>query len=172
MQYHKIKSSSINKLEKFIIKQEVKFDPFEFIYFLFWRNLNLQSSSFDRFFLLISDFMKLRAFGAILKARTHGGTSEGQSHCMNYWRNVHEFDVHDSEMDTVLKIFLWKKNLTAPNPKIFYAYGGPILVFKGNFFQHHNLYICPPVLEPWKIVIRNGSFYGDVHNLRNAIFRY
>ncbi len=75
----------------------------------------------------------------------HGGTSEGQSHCMNYWRNVHEFDVHDSEMDTVLKIFLWKKNLTAPNPKIFYVYGGEILVFKGNFFQHLNQNICPPV---------------------------
>jgi hypothetical protein len=50
-------------------------------------------------------------------------------------------------MDTVLKNFLWKNNLTAPNPKIFYVYGGAILVFKGNFFQHLNLYICPPVVK-------------------------
>jgi hypothetical protein len=32
-----------------------------------------------------------------------------------------------------------------PNPKIFYVYGGAILVFKGNFFQHLNQNICPPV---------------------------
>jgi hypothetical protein len=38
-------------------------------------------------------------------------------------------------MDTVLKKILWKKNLTAPNPKILYIYGGVILVFKGNFFN-------------------------------------
>jgi hypothetical protein len=52
--------------------------------------------------------------------------------------NVHGFDVHDSEMDTVLKKFLWKKNLTVPNPKIFYIYGGVILAIKGIFFQHLN----------------------------------
>jgi hypothetical protein len=89
---------------------------------------------------------KQKINGEFVNYNYHGGTSEGQSHCMNYWRNVHEFDVHDSEMDTILKIFLWKKNLTAPNPKIFYVYGGAILVFKGNFFQHLNLYICPPVI--------------------------
>jgi hypothetical protein len=54
------------------------------------------------------------------------------------------FDVHDSEMDTLLKSFLWKKNLTAPNHKIFYIYGGAILVFKGIFFQHPYQNICPP----------------------------
>jgi hypothetical protein len=32
-----------------------------------------------------------------------------------------------------------------PNPKIFYIYGGAILVFKGIFFQHLNQNICPPV---------------------------
>jgi hypothetical protein len=48
-------------------------------------------------------------------------------------------------MDIVLKKNLWKKNLTAPNPKIFYIYGGAILVFKGIFFQHLNQNICPPV---------------------------
>ncbi len=77
--------------------------------------------------------------------KNHGGTIEGQSYCRNYWRNVHGFDVHDSEMDTVLKKILWKKNLTAPNPKIFYIYGGMILFFKGIFFQHLNQNICPPV---------------------------
>ncbi len=50
-------------------------------------------------------------------------------------------------MDTVLKNFLWKKNLTAPNSKIFYIYGGAILVFKGIFFQHLNQNICPPVVS-------------------------
>jgi hypothetical protein len=34
-----------------------------------------------------------------------------------------------------------------PNPKIFYVYGGAILVFKGNFFQHLNQNICPPVFQ-------------------------
>ncbi len=43
-------------------------------------------------------------------------------------RNVHGFDVHDSEMDTVLKKNLWKKNQTAPNSKIFYIYDLYILV--------------------------------------------
>jgi hypothetical protein len=59
------------------------------------------------------------------------------------------FDVHDSEMDTVLKNFLWKKE---PNPKIFYIYGGAILVFKGIFFQHLNQNNQPPVIKNCKIL--------------------
>jgi hypothetical protein len=40
------------------------------------------------------------------------------------------------------------------NPKIFYIYGGAILVFKGIFFQHLNQNICPPVdlTQRWPIL--------------------
>jgi hypothetical protein len=62
-------------------------------------------------------------------------------------------------MDTVLKKFLWKKNLTGPNPKIFYIYGGVILVFKGIFFQDLNQNICPPVI-PTKTIKNEGKVGG------------
>jgi hypothetical protein len=62
-------------------------------------------------------------------------------------------------MDTVLKIFLWKKNLTAPNPKIFYVYGGAILVFKGNFFNILTYTFVPPWVK-YKCFL--GSFSIEI----------
>jgi hypothetical protein len=88
------------------------------------------------------------------------------------------FDVHDSEMDTVLKFFLWKKNLTARNHKFFYIYGGAILVFKGFFFQHLNQNICPPVNFAWIALekcqhLDIGSMdFGSSTGFRNVIRFY
>ncbi len=82
-----------------------------------------------------------------MNVKTTGGQKRGNPIVGTIDEMFTAFDVNDSEMDTDLKKFLWKKNLTAPNPKIFYIYGGTILVFKGIFFQHLNQNICLPVVS-------------------------
>jgi hypothetical protein len=72
-------------------------------------------------------------------------------------------------MDTVLKKFLWKKNLTAPNPKIFYIYGGAILVFKGIFFQHLNQNICPSVFFEYLLPMQRCKILSGLAKKNQAL---